>query len=546
MAFTPYTGDRYWDYSEIISWCYALAEHLPEWISITEIGQTSYQNPILLITFGKNIETTPMFWVDAGTHASEWTGVMAAIFAMSSWAQELENQEGQDWFSHNSIAILPCVSPDGYQHLRQGGHFVRSSLRPPLPGTQRIGLDPQDMSGDGNIRWMRWKHPAGPYCADSSAPMGLRKRTLQDHPDDAYFLSTEGAFVEWDGASWKQAALKNGIDLNRNFPVHWSPFSMFGMDAGIYPLSEVESQVATKAIADLPNVCLALSNHTYTGALLTQPYHSDPDLGDGDIQMMQELAEQSVTGTDYRVIKVYPDFAYDPKKRIIGVWADFLSNNMGLPAYTLELWNPFAWAGVEMNDPASFFGHPDPKIIHALIKKASTEGFEDWRKHNHPQLGDVEIGGFTYLTTIRNPPEMLLEEECKKGLTIANNMRAALPKIQLSTEVEKLDNGWFSLSIIMENHGFLSTTTTQRAENLSLAAVPSITLETNNGPSPCTQRLETLEGWGTGLYKQNPIYASIGGRSCRGKTTWVVQAAEHTIQWDAGRAGSGTITIDIA
>ncbi|MAA78893.1 MAG: hypothetical protein CL916_06505 [Deltaproteobacteria bacterium] len=542
-SFTPYCGDRYWDYDEIIQWCTQITLLCPEWISLKTLGHTQNNHPIILLIFGKNPETTPTLWVDAGTHASEWTGVMASIFSMSSWYEELQTKRGKEWFTNNSIAILPCISPDGYQHLRSGGHFVRSSLREAPKGVERIGLDPQDLTGDGCVRWMRWKHPAGPYCGDETTPMGIRKRNLQDDPADAFFLCSEGTFLEWDGTSWKQAPLRNGLDLNRNFPVQWSPFSMFGMDGGVYPLCEIESRLATEALLSLPRTCAVLSNHTYTGALLTQPYHPDPVLGDGDIRMMYELAEQSVQGTDYRVIQVHPDFSYDPKKRIIGVWADFVSSNFGIPAYTLELWNPFSWAGIDMNDPASFFGHPDPEIITALMTKACQEDFSTWKTIEHPQLGTVEVGGFSYLTTIRNPPEHLLIQECQKGLQVANNMRRSLPSVHASYHIELVKEGLYSLSVILENHGFLSSIGTKRAWDLKIASRPTITITPKPLSKSPIQRLNILEGWGTNLYTQNPIYPNLGSSSPREKCSWIVPAGTYQIQWDAGRGGSGILDI---
>ena len=544
-SFVPYSGDRYWDYTEILDWCTHIAQLNPEWITLKTLGHTKNNAPIILMIFGKDPENTPTLWVDAGTHASEWTGVMATIFSMSSWYEELQTENGKKWFSHNTIAVLPCISPDGYQHLRNGGHFVRSSLREAPKGVERIGLDPQDITGDGHVRWMRWKHPSGPYCADETTPMGIRKRTLQDDPEEAFFLSTEGTFLEWDGTSWKQAPLKHGLDLNRNFPAQWSPFSMFGMDGGAYPLCENESRLATEALMNLPRTCAVLSNHTYTGAILTQPYHPDPVLNDGDIRMMYEFAEQSVHGTDYRVIRVHPDFAYDPKQRIIGVWADFVSTNLGIPAYTLELWNPFAWAGIDMKDPASFFGHPDPNVIETLMNKACQEEFCAWKIIEHPQLGAVEVGGFSYLTTIRNPPENLLGAECQKGLQVANNMRRALPSVHASFHIEPINNGLYSLSVILENHGFLSSVGTQRAWDLKLAPRPTLTITPSPLCEPAEQRLEILEGWGTHLYIQNPIYPNLGGRSPKEKCSWVVSSGTYQVRWDAGRAGSGILDIHV-
>ena len=37
------------------------------------------------------------------------------------------------------------------------------------------------------------------------------------------------------------------------------------------------------------------------------------------------------------MFKVVPDFTYDPKKVIVGVWSDTMSTTFGVPGYTLEL-----------------------------------------------------------------------------------------------------------------------------------------------------------------------------------------------------------------
>ena len=137
---------------------------------------------------------------------------------------------------------------------------------------------------------------------------------------------------------------------------------MFGMDGGVFPLSEPESRSVMDAVQERPNIAAALTNHTYTGALLTQPYSDDPELGEADIKMLRRLAFQVTQKSDYRVMSVYPEFSYDTKRRVVGVWGDCLSSTLGIPAYTLELWDPFKWAGIEMENPAGFFMDPDPNI----------------------------------------------------------------------------------------------------------------------------------------------------------------------------------------
>ena len=48
------------------------------------------------------------------------------------------------------------------------------------------------------------------------------------------------------------------------------------------------------------------------------------------------MGRELIEGTDYQLLSVHPDFTYHPKQKIIGVWADFLSTTLGIPAYTLN------------------------------------------------------------------------------------------------------------------------------------------------------------------------------------------------------------------
>ena len=153
-------------------------------------------------------------WLDGGTHAAEWTGVMAALYSVSKWVERIDTDpDFRGWLADHAIYVMPCISPDGFDAMRKGRPFLRSSLHPPPDGTVRTGLDAQDLNGDGTVRWMRWKHPAGPYVADADVPMFMRPRTLDDDPDDAYFFCQEGLFLNWDGHQWSVASLPHGLDL---------------------------------------------------------------------------------------------------------------------------------------------------------------------------------------------------------------------------------------------------------------------------------------------------------------------------------------------
>lgn len=546
-----YDGNSYWDYPTIQKWCFDFCNEHSEWASLETIGHTREGRPIFVVTLGADPKNHPCFWLDGGTHATEWTGVMATIFALSEWGKELATSDGQDWFRNHAICVLPCISPDGYQWTHEGKALLRSSTRPPRPGTQMNGLMPQDINGDGRISYMRWKDPSGPFVFDDSAPMGMRFRKIQDDPQKACFLAREGLFMNWDGIRWTQAPLAHGLDLNRNFPVHWNPFRMGGMDSGDYALSEPESRAVVEAVHQRTGILVALTNHTYTGALLTQPYREDCPLSKNDIKLMQNLGKQAVQDTTYKVMQVYPEFTYDNDNPIIGVWADCLSTTFGIPGYTLELWDPFGFSEVKDINPSQFFSDPDQETVMKVLKAVSEESPIPWTRFEHPQLGEVELGGFEYLKTVRNPPERLLPQECKDGFRVAQALRYSLPKIKVSHSVDLLSSDMFRVQVTVENQGYLSTTGLERGASLKLAKGVDVRIESTDltvvdGENP--KNLGVLEGWGNlqvgGAIM--PIYPKLSTKGHRGGTHWIVEGhGILMVHWDAGRAGSGSFTIQI-
>jgi hypothetical protein len=553
MSFEPFGGEDYWDFDAVSAWCHALVQAHPGWVRMEEAGESRHGRPLLLLTFGRQdgmTEERPAFWLDAGTHAAEWTGVMSALYTMSRWIAGITDGTLSDWFSGHTCYVMPCISPDGYQALHDGLPFLRSTLRPPRPGTVRTGMSPCDIDGDGEIRWMRWRHPAGPWVPDADCAIMMRPRTVDDDPADAFFVCSEGELIAWDGVSWVSASREFGLDLNRNFPVDWRPFSMFGMDSGDFPGSEPESQAVLRAFSGRPNIAAAVTNHTYTGCLLAPPASADSPLPDGDVEMMNRLAHDAVAGTDYKVYRVYPEFMYDPKKPIIGTWDDTMSCTFGVAGYTLELWDPYRWAGLGEVVPVDMFRNPDMGVIRAILDKCIAEGmFQPWTAFEHPQLGEVEIGGIDYMHTVRNPPTPLLPEECARGFAVADRLRRAIPSISATLEVTALSKKISQVRLVLENLGALPTSGLAIGESLGVSPAVSASIvaegEAEVLEGPAERSLHHLDGWMSGLsgFGRNPIYPSLASRGHRVCVTWLVRGSGTvTVRWIAGRGGSGEAT----
>ena len=560
MSFNPYIADRYLNLDEIKSFLNEISASFPKWVKLEIIGRTYNSNDIYLVTIGNqydNPHEKPAIWLDGGTHCAEWTGIMSNIYTISKWLLDLSNNNFKtiECFENNTAYIIPCISPDGFDSMMKGSPFIRSSLRENNL-LLRSGFEPFDINSDKQINFMRWKHPAGPYMIDEELPI-MRPRNINDDPDEAYFCTLEGQFTNWDGISFTSAQLKYGMDLNRNFPNDWKLFNMFGMDGGDYPSSEPETKAVLEAFTERTNICAAITNHTYGGCILTQPYKSNSVISDSDVNLMYNLAKDISEGSGYRVYKVYPEFMYKLNEPITGVWSDTISTLFGVPGYTVELWNLFKYLDNNEFNPMNFFlgnNYLEIREMIVTLTNKHPEIVRPWEKFNHPQLGEVEIGGIDYMKSIRNPPESILKNECDKAYCFSERLIKSLPKIKLISTYKKLEKNLYQISVVIENLGYLSTSGLKHGVNIRTTPKVSLKLCLLNDSQLVSGELEQvhshLSGWGNNLVEdgvaKNPIYPNLSKNSHNAISTWIVRGeGDYKIKWSAGRGGKGEEIIHI-
>lgn len=551
-----YEGDSYLSYPQIEVSLKDLAKN-SDWASLRTIGSSREGRPIYAMQIGKqnsSINNRPMIWLDGGTHSIEWVSVMTCLYTMNRWLKGLRDKDESlcDWFSSNSAMIVPCISPDGYEETLNGAPYFRSVKREPLASEARIGLEAFDINNDKKCLFMRIKSPLGTMVPDEEEPMLMRPRTLNDDPNNAYFLSFEGRFINSDAKKLVGASLKHGLDLNRNFPARWAPFSMFGQDSGDFPLSEPESRATMEEFAKHPYIAAALTMHSYTGCILTQPYSKNTPLCDNDIELMHRLATDITRGTGYRVLKVASEFSYDGKNEIVGVWADTMTTVFGVPGYTLELWDPYSYAGIENKEPAKQFHRPDLNMLRKLFchfRKNHSELFYPWQKFLHPDLGEVEIGGIDYQRAIHNPPESLLVAECEKGFMVADKLRRAVPKVKAQLSVKEISDDVREITLELENGGYLSTSSLELGHKLrpcpkSLAQISLSDGQLLSGDE--VVKLDPLEGFGSLAlgYMGHPLYPLLSNKSQTARISWIVKGKGAVkVCWHMGRAGQGSFEV---
>lgn len=101
-----------------------------------------------------------------------------------------------------------------------------------------------------------------------------------------------------------------------------------------------------------------------------------------------------------------------------------------------------------------------PGIDSQVLKWLDTEkidGFVSWTEFKHPELGDVEIGGFKPYVII-NPPAAKIPEIGASQAKFAVYLSSLFPKVKIAkTEVINHGGGLFRVKAEVENAGFLPT-----------------------------------------------------------------------------------------
>lgn len=547
--------DHYYRYDEMTEWLLGLAERFPRYLSLSSIGVSPEGRDIWVVTLTDRTtgppEDKPAYWIDGNTHASEVAGCAAALHTIAHLLAEADAAEIADLLARQTFYVAPCLNPDGAEYCLEHNHYVRSARRPYPDPEPTPGLIEQDIDGDGYVLQMRLEAHDGAWRVSAHDPRLLVPRRPWDREEDGpfYHLYFEGLFEE-DSANdprWPmQPSDPHGLDFNRNYPYAWKP-EREQAGAGPYPLSEPETRAAVDFLHAHTNVCGILSHHTYTGVLL-RPYTDRPDteLPKFDLAVFEVLGKRCEELTGYPCKSTYHDFRYDESRAITGVFDDWAYDHYGVHAFTMELWDPQNKAGIpEKPRLLDHWQKPTEedrlRYLRWVDEDLGGEGFEPWRPFDHPQLGRVEIGGWKFLFTLRNPPHKYLPEVCRGATLFALDHARACPRPSLSLAAAELAPGLFRVTASMRNEGYLPTYITARGKevvnelHLELELSDGQTLEEGKK----SQRIPHLEGMANSTAPDFGSHTHHGRtRDTRAERSWLIRGAGPIgVTWRGDRIG---------
>lgn len=541
----PYEIAKYYKWAEILELADAWCKAFPDLIKSYPIGKTYEGRDIICLEIsapGIPADEKPGYYIDANFHAGEVTGSAVALYTVSYYLENYgKDKEVSDLLDKYTWYIVPRVCIDGSEMYLNTPFTLRSSTRIFPFDEDQPGLHAEDMNGDGLITQMRIKDPHGEWKVSESDPRMMVRRKPHDFGGTYYRLYQEGRIVEFDGIEIPIARPRWGIDVNRNMPSFWD-IDAKQIGSGDYALSEPE----TKAVADFligkKNIAGAMSYHTY-GNVHLRPCCTIPDkeMVKEDFEAYKLLGTLGAEITGYGHCGVFDAFTVDQKKPLRGVYLDWIYNHRGILSWSTELWSAQVMAGVEK---LKFDAPPKPKSdkeqeedmlkIFAWHDKEGLDGFLAWTSFEHPQLGEVEIGGWKNKFMFQNPPERFLPDICEKNMRFTNMQALAMAKLEIrKVKAEKVAESVYRITCGIVNCGYLNTAGTGLATQIAVCKPVEAKISGEN--------IEIAQG------KEKLEFGHMPGRSEK-KAEWLIKAkpgTSITITLKGERAGTHRHTLSL-
>jgi murein tripeptide amidase MpaA len=533
--------DRYFTNQEIESLLKTWADTYPKLTHLAAIGKSYEGNPIWMLTItnqetGSDLEK-PAIWIDGNIHATEiaaaTTGLYIAHSLLSGYGEDRKITRLLDTCT---FYVIPRVNPDGAAlAMAPTPRYLRSGVRPYPWEEKDEGLHPQDIDGDGRILQMRIQDPTGDWKISSLDARLMEKRKPDEHDSVYYRLLSEGMVEDYDGYIIKEARPTEGLDFNRNFPFEWRPEGDQS-GAGPYPTSEPEIKALVDFIAAHPNINAAITYHTFSGVVL-RPYStkSDDDMETEDLWVYQKIGEIAKENTGYACVSTFHDFKYHPKEVTSGAFDDWIYDQLGAYSFTIELWDLPTRAGIENRKLIEWFrSHPhedDLKILQWVEEHAEKDAYVSWYPFDHPQLGQVELGGFNKMYTWTNPPPAFLGDEAARNLPFVLSMADMLPRLTLHTlEVTQLSEDSYQINMVVENSGFLPTYTSVQGKKRKAIRPVRAEIELPEGAVLASGKRRVEIGYLEGRSNKLDVsFYSTSPTDNRGRVEWVVKALPGTV-----------------
>ncbi len=470
------TFDHYYDHNATVDALQRLHKAYPDLTDLEKIGVSEEGRDIWMLTVfnpatGADTEK-PGIYVDGAIHGNEIQATEVCLYLAWYLLEKYDEiPMVKDMVDTRSFYIVPIVNVDNRARFFEdpSGYNIGRSARVPYDD-DRDGLvdedDYEDIDGDGEILRMRIKDPDGRYKSHPDDPR-VMVRVEPWEKGEWTLLGSEG--IDNDGDGRINEDVPGYLDMNRNFGFNWQP-QYVQSGAGDFPLSANPTEAVASVLVSKTNICFGFNFHNMGGMILRGPGSDlSPPYNPRDIAVYDYLGgegEKIIPGYRYLVSK-------DDLYTTYGDFDEFLFSNLGIYAFVGELFmssqEQYRKPGEEaVVDDGSYESQSDPtekQKFNDIVNQGVM--FKDWTLFTHPQLGEIEIGGWRTFTTRISPPFMLPEMVHRNASLVMFTARHA-PDITLEVlDVKPLGNDLHRIRIRATNAGAIPSVST-RAVNKNI------------------------------------------------------------------------------
>jgi hypothetical protein len=187
-----------------------------------------------------------------------------------------------------------------------------------------------------------------------------------------------------------------------------------------------------------------------------------------------------------------------------------------------------------------------------VLEHLGEHGVRPWRTFQHPQLGEVEVGGMAYIWTYRNPPPAMLEEVCRANVAFNLKHAAAAPRVRVEdVTAEALGADLYKLRAVVANHGYLPTNLSDVAIQRKVAKPVAVELQLEGAElvmNPRRADLGHLAGRNERAYPWSP-WGPTWSPTTKA-VEWLVRApdaaaARIAVRATSERGGTDVRTVDL-
>jgi len=361
--------------------------------------------------------------------------------------------------------VIPRANPDAAE-ARGAKPLVELTATGPGVDDDRDGRQgedpPSDVDGDGLVTWMRVPDPDGEWMADPADPRATIQADKKLGQRGLWKLVREGRDSDQDEKASEDA--EHDAVVNRNFPNGWKEHAP---EAGLFATDEPEARSLCDFVLEHRDISFVL----VYGEL--DDFSGKPKTAKDDAPLVKRMPPEGMPETDAalleeigkrrgKLVKQKSESEGDDD----GTFQAWCRYDRGLWTAGVSLWS----IPLDAKEPEKSTEAPDKdkkkeddapkpsddaKRLRWVDEKGEASRFVPWKKFEHPELGEVEIGGWAPYAKAE-PPESERDAIASGELDFLVSLSGMLPRVVTrDCSATDLGGGVWEIEASIENDALL-------------------------------------------------------------------------------------------